>query len=426
MRVECFEVAPRLMVGSCNVPALGQEVVKVSNGSAVLSPVSKVSFDLKEGALGVGGNSQGGGVNEANAKSVLADLKRLPKSENTFQERLACLLADPSLETWQAFTYPSNEELVAQKASGDVGFREFLRGGGVWLPEVENVNHNIINNLLVRAADKYAESFVDLMLGDGKVEVSDLVIARGAPGVGKSHYLANQYALAVDDAKAMIQHRIQGLTSAQVHLQGKIIIQRFEHALMERFSLVLTLDALYLTMDAVKNKLDAMIESGKDQKVSVRDIQVDLITLCCRVLKRSVFQPRLTFAAVSDYAKSSLQNRQAFIELLEQKQALVKDYSLLVWEAGKYIEAARFCPEEGRVVAVDDALFDKCKSFEGVDAEIEEVRRMVIDELFMKTVVKDLDNVEAQRFVKALKVYEGRTLEEAMFIHSRDTSLEGA
>ncbi|MEH6353721.1 hypothetical protein [Pseudomonas sp. 3JA] len=430
MLIDFSSVAPRPVVDSSagadglnRSSSISREVLTTSNGPAVLSvgrgsDPSGCPLRLAESVCGT---SQ---INENNAKDVLEYLKGLPKSENTFQARLACLRADPSLETWQALTYISNEELIAQKALGFFEFKEFLGRAGVWLPEIENVNHNIINNLLVRAADECSGSFVELMLGGGEVNASDLVIARGAPAVGKSSYLANRYAVAPDEAKSMIRDRVQGLTNDQVHFQGTTIVQRFEHALMERFSLVFTSDALYLTVDAVENKLNAMVDSGKGQKVSVRDIQVDLVTLCCRVLKRGGNEPRMTFGAVSNFAKSAVLNRQAIIDLLEQKNDLIKDYSLLVWEAGKYIEVARFSPEEGKIVAVDQDLFEKYVTSKYNDNETEAARGAVIDEGFMMSVVEGLEAPEAQRFLTALKVYEGKTLEEAMHIHSRSLSAD--
>lgn len=417
---------------SCNnvaeLTCTSQELVYASNVADVLSVVGTSNSVGGERSVDREVSAQARfrdiNITASNAKDVLVYLKGLPKSENTFQERMACLRAGPTLDTWQALTYPSNEEMSAEKGRGAYEFKEFLGRPGVWLPEVENINHNLINNLLVRFGGEYNASFVGLMLGGESAEVRDVIIARGAPCAGKTSYLTGNFVLAADEAKSMLMDRITGATNDQIHFQGTSIIQKFERVLQEKFSQVLTSDALYLTIDAIENKFNALIENGSNQKVSVRDVQVDLITLCCRMLKRGGNEPKISFETLGGYVKNSLINRQGAINLVEQNKEYVKDYSFSAWNGDRYVEVARFCHNRGKVVAVDEALFEKYVTSVGGDFEIEKARCTVINSALRDWIVDGLETKEAARFIEAFKVYEGLTLEQALNNHARHVDIE--
>lgn len=406
-----------------------QELISVGNVPNVLRVIgeghgARGRFDIDKKAVPVQAQLNDLKVTKGNAKEVLAYLKMLPKSENTIKARLECLKADQAMDTWLALTYPSNEEMVAQKGQGAYAFKEFLGSSGVWLPEIENINHNIINNLLVRFSGEYSASFVELMLGGESAEARDIMLARGTPCAGKTSYLAGNFAIAADDAKSMLMDRIPGSTNDQVHFQGTSIIQKFEQALQEKFLQVLTSDALYLTIDAIENKFNALIEAGRNQKVSVRDVQVDLVTLCCRMLKRGGNEPKISFDTLGGYVKSSLVNRQKSIELVEQNKVYVKDYSFSAWDGERYVQVARFCHERGTVVAVDETLFEQYVTSVGDDFDIEKARSTVINADLWDLVVDGLEAQEANRFLEALKRYEGMTLGQALNVHARQVDVE--
>lgn len=90
-------------------------------------------------------------INSSTARSVLSQLIGRPLSENTYRERLACMIADPSITSWQALTrnpgelqrLQDNERLSwSDPAAADKNMPTLAQALGkknVWLPEVDSL-----------------------------------------------------------------------------------------------------------------------------------------------------------------------------------------------------------------------------------------------------------------------------------------------
>ncbi|MNU91310.1 hypothetical protein D3C71_811930 [compost metagenome] len=409
----------------------GEVKNKTSNVSANLITVSSSTSKLigvgvseKLGASasvlmpGVLSDKSLGSINKHTAKAVLSELVKLPRSENTYIARLACLKADHSIPTWQALTHnPERLEVLERISMCDFDAR--LAGPGVWLPEVENINTNTLMNLTVKLAAQYKASFQSLLLSNGDVEKQDVTIVRGSSGSGKTSYLKDGFSLGSDEVKRCLQQRMPGVTMPQLYVQGYIVLEKFMSSMEQKFAQGLTRDAMYLGPETIEEKLRVIGLQQGMQKAAIHDIQVDLMTLCCRILKRPTDEPLLNFESLSQCFRSSLENRQMTIELVQKTHDTVSEYSLSVWDGTRNIKVAERSAGSQEITIHDRALFDQHVARDPVliETEIERVRDTKIDRTFISVFTSGFEPAVAAVFTDALSKYDGKTIAEALELH---------
>ncbi|HWT68415.1 MAG TPA: hypothetical protein VN214_04795 [Pseudomonas sp.] len=366
----------------------------------------------------VGKTGTGTLINKHTAKSVLSELVKLPCSESTYSARLECLKADCSIPTWHALTrHP--EELKELEKTDFPKLELRLAEAGVWLAEVECINANVMMNLTAKLDAEYKASFQSLMLEEGIVEKKDVSIVRGAPGAGKTSYLSGGFSLGTDEVRNYLQNRMPGITMSQLYLHAYTLLDRFLSCMESMFSQSLTRDSLYLYPGLIESKLQLVELQKGNQKAAVHDIQVDLTTLCCRMLKRSTDEALMGFDFLSQYFRSSLEKRQETIELVQKNHQIISEYSLSVWDGNKSVRVAERSIDSRNITIHDQALFDQQVSRAPalIDAEIAHVRDTVIDGAFISSFTAGLEPAIAAVFTDALDKYDGKTMAEALELH---------
>ena len=358
-------------------------------------------------------------INRRNAATVLNELVSRPLCENTYSARLACLKADPAIASWQALTRnPAALVLLEKSDYGALVSR--LAESGVWLPEVDNINSNIIANLLLGLATHYGETFRSLAFDkDRPRPVQDILIVRGTPAAGKTSFLQGRFAPGSDDAREMLQNRIPCLTVPQVHAQGAALFLHFSRVMESRLSQALPRDALYLWPKDFVGKLET-VAATPGQKAVVHDLQVDLTTLCCRLLKRSTGEPLMNFSTLGILFKAALENRQALLASLEQHKASIDEYCLWGWNGTERVKVAERAVGSEGLLIMDQALFAEQVERSGpqIQAEIDRVGATRIDAAFIEQFVREMTPSTAQPFVRALRGYAGKTLGQALQLHA--------
>ncbi|WP_448108923.1 hypothetical protein [Pseudomonas azerbaijanoccidentalis] len=366
----------------------------------------------------VGKTGAGMRINKHTAKSVLSELVKRPCSENTYSARLECLKADRSIPTWHALTRDP-ERLKELEISDLPQLEACLSGVGVWLPEVESINANVMINLTVKLAAQYEASFHSLVLEEGVVEKKDISIVRGAPAAGKTSYLKCGFSLGGDEVKEHLLNRMPGVTMPQLHMHSYVLLDGFMRFMEKRLLQGLTRDSLYLKPEAIKRKLQVVMSQDGGQKAAVHDIQVDLLTLCCRMLKRSTDEPLMSFDYLSQSFRLSLESRQETIDLISNNHDLVNEYSLSVWDGSKSVKVAERSADSQHIIIYDQALFDRQVKRDpaSIDAEIPRVRDTVIDKAFISSFTAGFEPAIATVFKDALSKYDGKTIAEALELH---------
>lgn len=372
-------------------------------------------------------------ITASNAREVLLALIRRPPSDNTYRERLECLRADPGITSWQALTrdpaqlqrLQDNERIAwTNPAAVDnslMPLAQALRQKGVWLPEVENLNANILKNLTTQMAGKYLEQFQSILQEPAPARASDVSIVRGAPSAGKTTFLKGQFALNTDAVKNMIQDRMPGTSMLQVHDQGVALVQQFSGTMEKRLAQPLTRDALYLWPNDFDKKVADVGKLSADPRLRFHDIQVDLATLCCRILKRGTDEAVMNFDVLSQFYKAGLEHRGASIESAKGSGSLLKEYSLSAWDGSRNVLVAQQVVGSQDFVIHDPRLFEQVTTWDkgSVQAEVDRVRATTIDAQFIDRFTASLPAAQATAFREALSVYTGLTLKEALEQHAQ-------
>lgn len=372
-------------------------------------------------------------INSSNAREVLNQLIGRPLSENNFRERLACMIADPRITSWQALTrdpgqlqrLQDNERLGwSNPAAVDKSMptlAQALAKRDVWLPEIDSLNANILKNLTVQVADKYLAQFQSILQDPSPALSQDVSIVRGAPSAGKTTFLTGQFALNTDVLKNMIQNRLPGTSMLQVHDQGAALAQQFIGSMEKHLGQPLTRDALYLWPNDFNQKIADVTRLSQEPKLRFHDIQVDLATLCCRILKRGTDEAVMDFNVLSQFFSAALEHRSPSIESVKNNQDLLKEYSLSAWDGKQNVLVAQRAPGTKAFVINNQALFDQvtARDSRSIRAEVDSVRNTVIDAQFIETFTAPLPPVQAGAFTAALKRYEGKTFEQALKEHAQ-------
>lgn len=372
-------------------------------------------------------------IDSSTARGVLNLLIDRPLSENTYRERLACMIADPSITSWQALTrdpgqlrrLQDNERLGwANPAAADKKLPTLAQALGkknVWLPEIESLNANILKNLTAQVAEKYLAQFQSILQDPVPAVSQDVSIVRGAPSAGKTTFLTGQFALNTDVVKNMIQNRMPGTSMLQVHDQAAALVQQFIGSMEKHLGQPLTRDALYLWPNDFNQKIADIARLSPVPKLNFHDIQVDLATLCCRILKRGTDEAVMDFNVLSQFFSAGLEHRGSSIESIKNNQAGLKEYSLSAWDGKQNVLVAQRTPGAKTFVIKDQALFDKvtARDHRSIQSEIERVRNTVIDVSFIEAFTAPLPPAQASAFGAALRRYEGQTFEQALKQHAQ-------
>ena len=366
----------------------------------------------------VAGKSASLFINKYTAKEVLAKLVKLPRSENTYSLRLACLKADRSIPTWHALTRDP-EQLKALEKSDLPRLESLLTKPGVWLPEVESMHVNVMANLTVKLCALYDASFQSLLLNDASVEGKDVFIVRGAPAAGKTSYLKGGFSLGADEVKEYLLNRMPGVSMPQLHMHSYILLDQFMNVMERKVAQGLTRDSLYLKPEAIENKLKMIALQDSGQKSAIHDIQVDLTTLCCRMLKRSTDEPLMSFDYLSQSFRLSLEKRQETIDLVQNNHDLINEYSLSAWNGSKNVKIAQRSADSQSITIHDQIAFEQLVKRDAVliANEIERVRDTTINSAFIADFTAGLEPAIASVFTKALNHYDGKTIAEALELH---------
>lgn len=372
-------------------------------------------------------------INASNARDVLSELLRRPLSENNYRERLACMLADPTITSWQALTRDpeglqrlQDNERKAWSAPAAVDtslptLAQALAKKDVWLPEVENFNANILKSLTIQMAEKYLAQFQSILQDPVPVQAQDVSIVRGAPSAGKTTFLRGQFALNTDAVKNMLQDRMPGVGMMQVHDQAVALVQRFSATMEKHLAQPLTRDALYLWPNDFKQKITGLEQVSTESKLRFHDIQVDLTTLCCRILKRGTDEAVMNFEVLSQFFSAGLEHRNQSIEAIKGTSGLLKEYSLSAWDGQRNVLVAQRSSDAQPLVVRDQALFDDItlRNKDAINAEIGRVRDTLIDAHFIDTFTAPLPAEQARGFRTALGLYRGLTIKQALEQHAQ-------
>lgn len=357
-------------------------------------------------------------VNKHTAKAVLNELVKLPASENTYALRLKCLKADCSIPSWHALTRDP-ERLKQMECSDPSKLGNYLAEPGVWLPEVECINTNVMMNLTAKLCAQYRASFQSLLLDTATVEVKEVSIVRGAPAAGKTSYLKGGFSLGSDEVKEHLFNRMPGVSMPQLHTHSFVLLDSFMELMEHRFAQGLTRDSLYLKPEAIENKLHVIALHESGQKVAIHDIQVDLQTLCCRMLKRSTNEPLMGFDYLSQSFRLSLHKRQETIDLVKDNHDLISEYSLSVWDGSKNVKVAERSADFQDIIIHDQSALDQLVKRDPalIEAEIVRVRDTMIDKAFIARFTAGLEPAIAVVFSEMLNQYDGKTIEQALELH---------
>ena len=350
----------------------------------------------------------------------------------TLKSMLIPMRDSATRESWKELTLPERRDaLMSAKSESQAALKSELAKPKTWQPEVDAIHLNILHNLLVKYGNAYADhenggTIKGILSDPSTAKQKGVVIARGTPAAGKTTFLKGVFSLAADNIKVMLKERMPGLTSQQVHFQSTALLQMFEKAVKEKIPQAITIDALYITNDAVSDKMKSAVENG--QKVSIHDIQVDLKSLCCRMLKRGADEPRMNFDFLSGTYKRSLENRSGTISLVNENKKHVEGFSLSLWdpEAGCNVKLAEFKPDMDGVKILNKELYSKVTNpnIDDIDKEISSTQNLQIDDEFIRTFTSSMPDSIKSEFTEALNAYRGFTLKKALDMHMTKVSTE--
>lgn len=368
-------------------------------------------------------------LNPENAREVLAELKALPKTVDTYEARWQCLQVDPQIETWEALTFISTAELGALKEVNHEQFRDILSKPGVWLPEVDAIHANIMQNITISVA-RHLWSHVDgpsiqafspiALHPPAALRSKEIILARGSPTAGKTSFFRGHFAFSNDKIAAMICNRIgKDLRYTQARLQGSMLGSVLEQRMEEYFNQSFTRDGLFITATSIRKKIEGAKKHG--QTISIYDLQTDFKTSCCRILKRQKKEEaRMAFSVLLEMFKESIIERQECIDLILTNKDIVKEYQFRVWNQAQYQVIAELSKETGKMVITQPALFAQYATKVNelkLDEELEEVRNTLINKVFIDQFVALQPKEYRRSFRDALTLYAGQTIEQALNSH---------
>ncbi|MBA3722879.1 MAG: hypothetical protein H0W88_10835 [Parachlamydiaceae bacterium] len=376
-------------------------------------------------------------LDRSNARETLQKVKEFPKNYHTLQVRLACMKADPKIETWEALTYPSAKTLLEEKNKGVISLKAFLRKPGIWLPEIDRINLKIMENMLIRLGRVMTDNpefpsdasetrktsmevaaFQRTMTKPQRTKKKSVTIARGAPSAGKTSYLQGVFALACDDIKVTLLNHFLGLNSQQTHFQSTAITDSFRDGAEKMFGQALTTDALFVSNEAIIKKI-AEAKKNK-QQTRMTDIHVDLKTLCCRILKRTPYEPIMNFKSLSDSYQQSLVNRKSSIDLVKENLNTINEYKITSWKDGRFVTVAELDPETNKINIIDQDEYNRIVNAnqDAIAKEIVDIGKTVITDDFIAEFIRGMPTDAAAVFKTALEKYKDKTLGEALNAHS--------
>lgn len=367
-------------------------------------------------------------------KNIVCFAKNVPNDPISLLIRLVSLRNAPQMETWEALTNLPYSELLREKEKGVLPFKHFLSQRGVWIPCIEDMHEKVAQNILAKVQD-FLENPLSAKLKRRIFAISvraqilslsseprkkPVYIVRGPPGAGKSTYLhtRNQFSISSDLIKILLLSKIRGLNPQQLHIQSTAILERICRVVEEQFQQTITTEGQFTITETILNKIIAARKFK--QPVHIVDIHIDFITICCRILQRSTFEPRMNFDCLSKCYIQSKKTTQECCKLVKVCAPLLAQYKMLLWRKGRYFKIAELDPKKKSIHVIHPCTYKKNVVFDSValDNEITEVGKLVITQQLILDLVKGMPERTAETISNALSKYLGRTFKEALDIHA--------
>jgi len=267
---------------------------------------------------------------------------------------------------------------------------------------------------------------------NSRTKQAPVCIARGMPTSGKTSSLTDIFALSCDQVKEFILQHFNGLNPQQTHFQSTAIIESFRITAEHFFKQHITKDALF--PDNVSVELELKSARATGQRVHMIDLSVPFLVLCCRMLKRSLYSPRMPFEFLKESFIKLKCNGAAVFSLVDSYKDIIDDYRLQAWdqERNTFTLVAHLAePVLGKKIFVvkDGKEFEKIIStfsesmMVKLSKELDVIGAEPITSLLIDKVIAGMPEPIAGEFKTALEKYMDRTLGDALRDHSMEPIL---
>ena len=372
------------------------------------------------------------GLNRDTAKEILTSIKvmdleinRYSRAEkeslgyqSTYPLRMLCLQeSNGSMNSYEAFTYSIKPEYFGNPFSPVA--RDYASHEYNYVPE-RVAEHR-------RVAANYG---IEMMQLSQRLDLPPRVFycLGGNSGVGKSRCANTDLefqkglvdgeivgALNLDSLKGKLRKGIPKVTNQQIHVEGWAVAQKLAKELKTKaIKTSIVIDERLGTVDSVKDVIK--LAEQTDAKVRYKDIDGSLLVSSLRVLGRDIkTEPCLPFQPIADGQTAIRSQRRAVVEMIKSSPS-IESYQLFVANrAGEQVLVAE--KKGGRFIVHDQELLDSSMNMP-TKAEIELLRDTKIDSEFLRQ-ISLLPGVK----VAEVKKYEGKTLGEALDLHSKEMPL---
>ncbi|MBM3201508.1 MAG: hypothetical protein FJZ56_03770 [Chlamydiae bacterium] len=308
--------------------------------------------------------------------------KSLPLS--TYELRTRCLIASKgTMPSFQAYTKSIDPKYYDNPFS--TSSRTYASNSNNYIPERVKVHAQVLSKYVI---DSFALS------RRFNNETPTVYALRGNTGVGKSYVAKTDSdivkgvdssgeikgAFNPDTVKAMLRHRVDGITNQQIHLEGAELGGTIAKEIKNKAL------GLSIVADERANHpvISSLIETcaSTNKKLVIRDIDAPLMVSMIRVLHRDEkSEPCVPFEPIASGLLSLRADRKKVIETVVDSD-VVTDYQLFVTHpngrsglaARKLNNATENCPENFEVV--DQELYDYALSLGQAEEEIQEAKSL--------------------------------------------------
>lgn len=351
------------------------------------------------------------GLNRDTAKESLG-------YQSTYPLRMLCLQeSNGSMNSYEAFTYSIKPEYFGNPFSPVA--RDYASHEYNYVPE-RVAEHR-------RVAANYG---IEMMQLSQRLDLPPRVFycLGGNSGVGKSRCANTDLefqkglvdgeivgALNLDSLKGKLRKGVPKVTNQQIHVEGWAVAQKLAKELKTKaIKTSIVIDERLGTVDSVKDVIK--LAEQTDAKVRYKDIDGSLLVSSLRVLGRDIkTEPCLPFQPIADGQTAIRSQRRTVVEMIKSSPS-IESYQLFVANrAGEQVLAAE--KKGGLFIVHDQELLDSSMNMPS-KAEIELLRDTKIDSEFLRQ-ISLLPGVK----VAEVKKYEGKTLGEALDLHSKEMPL---
>lgn len=362
-------------------------------------------------------------VTKENARSALDEIKG--KDEvlrgNSYDLRKEIVQRSKGeIATYEVYTYPVD---IPQGGKLD----QFLDNPDNWLPERRMLQQQIIDQ-------EYAKALaLSARLGDPEPSVYAL---RGNTAAGKTTATRSDelFRKALDEngqpsgainpdtyktelkSSEIIANR-QTIGHHQAHEEGSMIARKISGKIAESESSMV----IDKRMNKAKNITELVATAEQNGKlIKILDVDVPLEASLIRVLGRKIGgeDPTVPFDAIIDGFEGIRQNRAVLIEQVINNPK-IKDYVLYVAsESGISTKAAQKVNGEFMVIEGQEDAFRRAVS-KDTDSTVAEMTTKVIDESYIGDALTRVPEAQQSKVRAALERYKGKTMKEALDLHSQ-------